>query len=278
MTITAAQASSRTSRRAGTSGRRAAPFLQAAVLTVAMGLSLSAAPPARAQAVFEIGPNLFNNIMTQVNTWTSKFQQYNEYIQTAQRWQQQIQQFQSMLSNLQSMVSMLGLPQGVPLTPVAENFMVVERCGGNSGDLSSVLSQALGSLVGVSLGDKIKQQQLKVCVMTQRMRNKQYNEMVAFMTTTIQQIEARKTEVNGIVGSGQRDVGQMNQAMLRVQQTNSDIQSKMKEFEARMQAYDTYIATMEKQQETLTQTALRGQPSILGQVIKTAVLKGALEL
>jgi hypothetical protein len=269
MTITTAQTSSR---RSGASAR-----LKAAVLTVALGLSLTAGN-VQAQAVVEIGGNLFTNIMNQVNTALTQVEAVGEYAETASRWTRELQQFRDMMNSIDSMVSTLGLPMGVNLKKVPENFMVAEKCGGNPGDLGGILSSALGSLVGVSLEGKIKQQQMEVCVSAQRMRNRQYNEMVDYMTTTMGQMNSMKSLLANFRGTGTRTSGQMDGAIYEVQKTNGEMEQAKSEFESRMKAYDTYIAAMDKTQAVLAQTTLRGKPSIMGEVIKTAALATALKV
>lgn len=234
--------------------------------------------------VMENGGALASNITTQISTIGSQLKEADEFRQELMRWAERINRYRSMMTNLQNMITTLGLPQSVNLVKIPENTGVAQRCGGNAS-----ITDILGAVVGFGLSDNVKKKQQEVCIRMRTMQNRQYNEMVDFMNISIPQMEALEAELRQLIASNTgakadwqdanaQNTGKMANAKLRAEEVMGKLEMGMNEFEARMRAYNTYLASQQEVQQVLAQSSLRGQPSILGQVVKTAVLKGALEL
>jgi hypothetical protein len=227
--------------------------------------------------VMESGGALIANVKSQIDTLLRQIEALAEYGEKAARWIRILQQFQDMMNSINSMISTLGLPAGVALERVPENYMVAEKCG-VSGDIGSVLSSLMGEMVGFGMNDNTKRKQQELCVSIQRMQNRQFNEIVDYMKDSMGQLNTLRSQLASFRGTGTRTSGDMSGSIYEVEKTNGEIEQKMSEFQARMTAYNTYIKSQKQVQATLAQTTLRGKPSIMGEVIKTAALKTALSV
>lgn len=207
-----------------------------------------------------------------------------EFAKQAERWKEQgkkwtqeaqefIQQYNSFLSNIQNMQSAFGLPQGTPLEPVAENYMVKERCGDPYGGGTAGI---LGRLTGFTLKDNPQQTRWEYCAALQRMRNTQYNEMVTYLQETMPQMQSELQQAGDSFMGGEKTEGQMNAYAAKLDKVNGDIAKSNEEFNARMRAYDTFAKAVEINQGTLTRTTMRGHSGMLSRVANAAVMYKAL--
>ncbi|MCF7221665.1 hypothetical protein [Marilutibacter chinensis] len=187
--------------------------------------------------------------------------------------QQFTQQYNSFLSNIQNMQSAFGLPQGTPLEPVEENYMVQERCGDAYG---GGVAGVLGRMTGFTLSDNPQQKRWEYCASLQRMRNKQYNEMVAYLQETMPQMHQELNQAGNSFTGGQKTEGEMNAYSAKLQKVKGDIAKSNEEFDARMKAYDTFAKAIEINQGTLSRAAMRGHSGLLTKVAATAVMYQAL--
>lgn len=198
--------------------------------------------------------------------WGEQGQQwYKEY-------QQFMQQYNSFLSSIQNMQSMINLPDGVPLQPVPEDFMVQERCGQQHGGGTAGI---LGRLTSFTIGDNPQEKRMEYCVHLQMMRNKQYNEMVAYLQDTMPQVNAELNSAGQqFVGSG-KTAGDMNAYAAKLDKVKGDMAKSNEEFSARMVAYDTYVKATELNQGSLTRSTMRGGSGWV-RLTNAAVMRQAL--
>lgn len=239
-------------------------------LTASLVAMLGMASSAHAQWIVNDPAHQIQNIMTQLKDMAEKAAKYaKDYAHYASV----IQHYQQQLIKLQGMLSMVQLPASVTIQKVDENsYMVAEMChieGGFS-------LQSLGTAIGINPNGNIIDEQRRNCVTMQRMRNRKHNETVDYLTTTLGQMQAEVSQLNT-----RRNMSNENGA---VEANNNDalrqsvnIEANIQQWEARMAAYDGYIASIENTQQALARTALNGRKTTIGTVVKTVALKTALD-
>jgi len=243
-------------------------------MMVALGLVIGlSAPRVDAYPVEEVGPSLMQHFLNQFNTYYGRIQQAAQNAKENVYWLKLLQEYRDALVKVQGIVNAFGLPPGAKLEVVSEDYLVAEACSaGNPG-----LTDRLKSFVFKSDGDW-KAQQTQICVNIRMTQNRKYNDTVKFMTETVpsmlESLDAITSQRNGSSLLG--NITATDSDSLR---TANDLSLKAQEWEARMQAYDSYIAMMEANQKIIAQNALKGKPSRLaGDLVKTAALKGALSI
>jgi hypothetical protein len=194
-------------------------------------------------------------------------QWYKEY-------QQFMQQYNSFLSTVQNMRPTFGLPEGTQLEPVAADFMVQQRCGEPS--YGGGTAGILGRMISIDLTGNPQQQNWELCDKLQRMRNKQYNEMVAYLQQTMPQMNSELQSAGDSFQGGQKTEGEMNAYAAKLSKVRGDIAKADEEFDARMKAYDTFAKATEIHQGSLTRGTLRGSSGLIQQVTNAAVMRQAL--
>ena len=90
------------------------------------------------------------------------------------------------------------------------------------------------------------------------------------MRAEMSELEARRgiSNENGNVDASTNDAVRMMASM----------EGKFKVWETQVQSCDAYIQTMQETQKILAHGALKGKSGMLGTFVKTAALKGALEV
>lgn len=238
-----------------------------ASMTLALTMASASLTPLPAHAVFATEVTQF---MNQINLMIQRAQAYAEYGEEAMRWRQTLAQYQQQLVRIQGIISGFGMPQGPELVPVALNHNVATRCGGFS--ISSLTK--VFSLDGTG---NIYEQQKQICANIQMMENMKYNATVEFlsktaseMTAELQSLDARRgiSNENGNIDANTNDAVRMSASM----------EGKFKVWETQVGSYDAYIQTMQETQKMLAHGALKGKSGLLGTFVKTAALKGALEI
>lgn len=240
---------------------------------VGFALSLSLAiGGASAQMVVTDPMHTIQNILTQLQQMSTDV---TEYTTQATRWQQQYAHYTQQLVKAKSMFTKLGLPEGVDLAPVAEDYLVGDRCRGAGGGFSvSGLKQMLGLDPS---GDLMKQQQ-QICANIQILENRKYNETVEFLKKTVPDLNQTLQSLKGMRDQS-NDEGNLIKVSYDVEALTADMSKSFTEWESRMNSYDAYIKAMQQTQKALTQIALKGkQSSPLGTLVKTAALQAALEV
>lgn len=243
------------------------------VATTSLLVTLAVSSPsidATGMPVVDIA-NIIQATLNQINTYSARYQDAAEYSEQLMRWKRTLEQYQNQLIQIQGVVMAFGLPQGQPVTKVPENYMVAERCGGGF-NLSS-----LTQVFQINPTGNIVEQQKQLCANIQRMQNTKFNYTVDFFTqyAPMLQNELKESEARRNSSNTQGNVAAADNDALRIGNTAD---ANFQIWQANIQAYDSYIASMENNQRILARGAMKGKESLLGTMIKTATLKGALEV
>lgn len=252
--------------------RRMLPLF--AALAMATGISSLAGTAAAqsADTVVEVGPNLVQSILNQLNTYMGRIQQATQYARDNGYWLRVLKEYNDALVKVGGIVNGFGLPPGARLERVGEDYLVAETCGVTGVDIAG-----LSTGFAVDAAGDWKHQQLQVCVNIRMMRNRKYNDSVGFLTDTLPSMLESLDDIEGLRNTGGRrgDIDAANSDSLR---TANDLAVRAQEWQARMQAYDAYIEAMESNQKAIAQVALKGRPlSLAADLARTTALKAALD-
>lgn len=220
--------------------------------------------------VIEVGPSWIQHTLNQINTYLAQAQAVGEYGEQAMRWRNTLTHLQQQLIRIQGIISGFGLPKGVDLTPVLLNHNVAERCGGFS--ISS-----LTKVFSLNGEGNIYEQQKQICANIQMMENMKYNATVEFLNKTAPEMEAELKSLNARRNSSNEN-GSVDANTNDALRMSTSMDGRFKVWETQVQSYDAYIQTMQGTQKILAQGALKGKSGLLGTFVKTAALKGALEI
>ncbi|WP_282295866.1 hypothetical protein [Stenotrophomonas sp. PS02289] len=253
-----------------------------AALSVVGVLMCNAPAPAYTQPVVEIGPNVFQSIMNQINTYKaeiiaagSKAQDAAEYIEQRTRWIRTLQQYAQQLIQLQAIFNDFGMPVGQTLTRVDDDYLVKDTCRTSK---NMTLPGLLETFVFKSDTD-FKSQQTQICVNIRMMRNRKYNDAVDFMNYSVPLMKSSLTRIFElrILSNNQGNVQGVDSESLRMA---NDLAVQSQIWEARMKSYDSYIEVMEANQKVVAEQALKGDTKnrMIGDIIRTATLAGALKI
>lgn len=203
--------------------------------------------------------------------------QVKEFTTEAQRWKDTKRHMEQLDSIFDPLRFAMDLPPGAQLEPVAEDYLVKEKCGREA--LGTGWKQLAGKIT-FGGGADWKRRQHELCVSIQRMDNRKFNETLFFLEETMEQVrsemdrnlESRESSDNtsGGAQAAQGDTARLGNQLNAMAQTWS----------ARMQAYDASISSLKEQQRVLAKAALRGDPlkRAVGDVVQVAVLKKALKI
>lgn len=226
----------------------------------------------RAQwATVEVGPNLIQSILNQLNTLSQRFQDYAEYAEEAKRWYDSYQHMQQQLIKLQGITASMG-PLTDHLARRKDDYGMVESCHGSQGGLTlAVLKQ----MVTINRDGDIQQQQRQICERIVLAENAKYNQTVDMLkrlrakSEEFKKIEARRASV----GESQGDLAANDNDVARL---SAGMQMELDYWEATLAGYDSYIGLLRSDQQRLALLALNGT-GVWGAITQGAVLKGALE-
>lgn len=202
--------------------------------------------------------------------WFSNFMEYGT---EAMRWKDQLDMMKQQMLQIQQLAAQIGLPPNQSLQRITnpDTYMVAENCGGGA------VGKILGDLVKIQSDQDIYKQQQGICARIQQARNYKYNEMADYMTTTMKQMDDEVQRTRGMRNSsstsGENDGASSANGVLA-----NDLKVKADKFNATMNMYDNYIATLEATQRALAQQALKGRrANVVGHVMKAAIMQEALE-
>ncbi|UXA47759.1 hypothetical protein M0D44_15635 [Xanthomonas prunicola] len=148
-------------------------------------------------------------------------------------------------------------------------------CPGASG-IGGVIEKMVPISLGSLTGNNLREKQTEVCKQIVIAQNSQYNEAILM----IQRLMERARDFERV--QRQRDGGGDKQGALaandnEVQRYAARNAMELSHWEARMKAYDIYIAGLKDDQSLLAKRALDGDKNnLFGQVIQAAALKIAL--
>ena len=238
----------------------------AAAVTLVLGFS---APVHKAEAGVPVLD--YSNLITNIQNWIAD---YTEYGIEAKRWYDQLKMMEQQMLQLQGLAAHFGLPSDKPLARITnpDSYMVRERCGGDS------IANFASNIVSMKPDQDLLAQQRGICAKIQQTENYKYNEMVDYMTKTMQDMENAVKEVEKM-RSDSSTSGENDGALSGGVVLDARLQAKIEAFNARMSTYDNYIASMQNVQRMLAQQALKGKRTgVIGQVVKTTVLKSTLSV
>lgn len=240
---------------------------------LALSLAGMMAVPVQAYTlpVVEIGMNLFNGTMTEVNTLASQAEALAEYGTQAQRFIETTQNWAQKLAKFNQIIASPLMPTGVTLKPVPAEWNVAERCGaGSIMSLSGILTA-----LDMNPGGDIAAQQRNICAAIQMLENQKYNETVEVVQKTMPDMRKVLDRIKDI-----RDLfnteGAMSETATNAAVSDIYMQADFATWEKKVGAYDRQIQALTRMQQMLTQRALKGTPSPVGTIIKAAALKAAL--
>lgn len=205
-------------------------------------------------------------------------QSWGEFMEQYQRWQRQISEFQDALTKAAMIIqnpSMIAANFTPDMTVVAEDRGADMQCPAPPGGGFNFESPAslFASFVPSANDDAIKKQ-WEICNQVVRLKNKKYNEIVRFVESSKQ----RKGEVGDLINSARSDSteGAHRATMTRAQGLMNDQMSEMQYVQARIMGFDSTIERLERESNGYAKRMLGGKPSLLGQAVSLAALKGAL--
>lgn len=211
------------------------------------------------------------NSINQLKQWATG--PFSQQIRDANKLRQLIKDYESTLNTVRSLQAALTLPNGAPLSPVDENTHLVEaNCGEQGG---GGVAGLIGSLTGLDLRGNVFAQQYDLCVKMQRMRNRQYNEMVTYLSTTVNSMQQMNNELTSVLSTA-RNSGDVMGATANALSASRKQAMANSEFETRMTAYNAYYQTQKQNQGSLAKGAMRGQPGLLRTVVDAAAMRTAL--
>ncbi|WP_372363469.1 hypothetical protein ACCQ07_16675 [Xanthomonas sp. NCPPB 3583] len=221
------------------------------------------------------------NAQVVVTNPTGMAKDLKEYAEQAKRWTETIKQYQQQLQHYQQQLIKLQRLQFNEL-PLENNFVLRDSnfgmdayCPGASG-IGGIVEKMVPISLGSLTGNDLREKQTEVCRQIVIAQNAQYNEAVLM----IQRLVERARDFERV--QRQRDSGGDKQGALaandnEVQRYAARNAMELSHWEARMKAYDIYIAGLKDDQSLLAKRALEGDKNnLFGQVIQAAALKIAL--
>jgi L-lactate utilization protein LutC len=248
---------------------RKAPFLTSLALACAlMTGSAGAGIP-----VTDVG-NMPNHIITQIQSYLNQLNTYTQKLQDATQYAREIQHMTQQLTSLDQMFASLGLT----FTSIEEksaselNAAITQRCNSSGGGFNPLMF--VTEMLNLN-GDVIAQQKTK-CVQIVSLQFMQYNEQVR-MLKKLQRAQADIQRLNSQLASANTN-GKMDSNIGTAQGIMTQLQADTQYTETVIRTYEGMIKMVEEDQRQLARQAFQGKSSILGTMISTATLAGALEI
>ncbi len=199
-----------------------------------------------------------------------------EFRKTSERWRDTANHYQQQLIKLQRLsFQQRSMEDSFPPRPA--DYGMDDMCpgagGGIKGQLTGIFTQAMPDL-----GGNVVNQQQAICQRLVHAENAKYNESVTMLRTLMQrsrefaQIEQQREQVSGSQGSLAANDNEAYRFVARNQ-------LELDYWQARMKAYDDYIAALKWDQSRLAKRALggnKGEGQLVGKIIQAGMLKAAL--
>lgn len=251
-------------------------------LTLALGLALGTTTSSSHAfgPVVEVGVNLYQSIMNQINTLSvdistalAQGQAASEYVKTLMRWKETLENWAQKLSSFQQMIATGGIGRNLPIEKIDPNFNVAERCGGGSGFSLSSLASALSSKLSGSTN--IAEKRRDICTAIQLLENKRHNDTVDMINGSIPSMQAYLNLITKI-RSEKNTEGAMAESSNNALQSANRIEVEFQQWERENQLMDQYIGALQRQQQVLTTQALSGERSTVKLLAGTLVQAGTM--
>lgn len=257
-------------------------FLFSSVVLLLIGIGVQ---PVQAQVVVTDPGNTLVGEENALSDHLSQLEAVAEYGETLERWTSTAQHYAQQIASMQSLLNgfNLGLPISMLNTPLTEVDLedgVEQMCHASSSGLSlSGILDSLSTQLALSSDGDIVGQQRELCSRIVIMQNMKYNEAVVLINDTMPRMTDQYTKIldnlKDIMGDTQ---GNQDQKANDIAAIDAETQAKLKEFEQRMGQYDAYIASLQARQRNLAQMAFKGDKGVVGTIVQTAALAGALEI
>ena len=238
-------------------------------LTILIGATGSASTASATGVPVVDGAHISSTVSSWFGEWGKTAAQWGK---EGQQWKQTWDHYMQQLIKMQGLAMTLGMEKGINLEEVDQNtYMVAERCG------SGFSVGSLTKVFNINGSGNIYEQQKQICANIQRAENIKYNMTVRFMKESVPELEKmlRQMEQERNTSNSQ---GNVEGATSKAAQMNNDLTLRFQGYESQLRTYDAYVASLQGAQKTLAQGALKGKQSLLGTFVKTAALKGALEV
>lgn len=248
---------------------RKAPFLTSLALACAlMTGSAGAGIP-----VTDVG-NMPNHIITQIQSYLNQLNTLTSKIQDAAQYAREIQHMTQQLTSLDQMFASMGLTfTSIDEKSASElNAAITQRCNSSGGGFNPLMF--VTEMLNLN-GDVIAQQKTK-CVQIVSLQFMQYNEQVR-MLKKLQRAQADIQRLNSQLASANTN-GKMDSNIGTAQGIMTQLQADTQYTETVIRTYEGMIKMVEEDQRQLARQAFQGKSSILGTMISTATLAGALEI
>jgi hypothetical protein len=239
------------------------------IASLALACSLAAGTAGAGIPVTDVG-NMPNHILNQIGTWLQKGQDIAEYGEQATRWTKEFNHYQQQLTQLSNFFQVRALTANTIKKKQADEG-IAERCNGSSGNIFSDLFSA----AGISLGGDIAAQQKRVCAQIVTLENAKFNEQVQLLDDLVNKTQADIKTLQSNMGAN-KDQGALAANEAQAQKMIAQIQLESQNAETRIKVYDGMISSLKEDQKSLASAALNGKSSILGSLVDTAMLAGAL--
>ena len=196
-----------------------------------------------------------------------------EFGKNAQRWQETANHYQQQLIKLQRInFGQARMEDSFPPRP--QDYGMEDMCPGPGRGIKDQLTSAFRQAMPRLDGNVVDEQQA-ICQRLVYAENAKYNESVNMLRTLMQrsrefaQIEGQRDSVSNSPGALAANDNEAYRFVARNQ-------LELDYWQARMKAYDDYVASLKWDQARLAKRALQGKKGALDGVIPSDVIKSAL--
>ena len=216
-------------------------------------------------------------IVSDPDNYAAKLQQIAkdaaEFGKNAQRWQETAGHYQQQLIKLQRLnFGQARMEDSFPPRP--QDYGMEEMCPGPDRGLRDQLSSAFRQAMPKLDGNVVDEQQA-ICQRLVYAVNAKYNESVSMLRTLMQrsrEFALIETQRDGVRNSPGALAANDNEAYRFVARNQLELDY----WQARMKAYDDYVASLKWDQARLARRALQGKKGTLDGVVPSGVIKSAL--
>lgn len=261
-------------------------------LALSMGLvALLAETGARAQELVEDPTLIAKSIAefaqqaerwaaTQAHWVEQRAQEAAQYGKVLQHYQDQVAFWQQQLSDLEHLnFSIFKLESRFQRVP--SDYGVDIACSSHQSLMDDITGALKSNILPNPDGD-IRMQQTQLCQKIVMTKNRKYNNTVDYLQNigaATSELTTIETNRNKAADDGkhitQGDLAANDNDVARFQ---SRVAKAREEWQSNNEALDVQISLLETQQSTLAQRAMKGKPSVAGQVIQAATLGAALKI
>lgn len=248
--------------------------------TLALALALASGLPAnRAEAAG-----------VPVIDFSAIFQSAQQFFERNQNWLETKAQYASVLAHYKDQVAFwqeqLVKIQGMQFElfkinqqyePILETYGVKERCPGvDPGILGSFVNSLKSALPDVlNMDGNINDKQNQICAQLVIADNKKYNFTVDYFKQLSKETDSLVALQTLRLNAVDKSPGNMEALAGETARFQANITSAKSTWEAQLNQQDAEIDLLKKQQGILTRRAINGSPTLVGELVGAAVLKGA---